>query len=126
MEDTIRLINVLIIKYRLECTLHIHRKNQYRIYIRQNSMPLLLNIVSPYMHTSMLYKLKSSLSKPSNHQQIEVTDLKAKTTINYDSMGKAARALNLPNYSIISMYFKNNQVKPYKGRYIFKKIQGFP
>jgi hypothetical protein len=53
IEDTIRLINVLIIRYRLECTLRVHRTNQ-------TSMPSLLNIVSPYMHPSMLYKLKSS------------------------------------------------------------------
>jgi len=57
IEDTIRLINVLIIKYRLECTLRVRRKNQYRIYIRQNSMSLLQRIVMPHMHSSMLYKL---------------------------------------------------------------------
>ena len=62
IEDTIRLINVLIIKFRLECTLRAQRKNQYRIYIQQGSMASLLNIVSPYFHYSMLYKIY--LSKP--------------------------------------------------------------
>lgn len=61
IEDTIRLMNVLIIKYGLECSLRAHRKNQYRIYIRQASMSLLLRIVGPHMHSSMLYKLKSHL-----------------------------------------------------------------
>jgi hypothetical protein len=57
IEDTVRLINVLIIKYRLECILRVFRKNQYRIYIRQSSMPLLQDIVSPHFHFSMLYKI---------------------------------------------------------------------
>jgi hypothetical protein len=34
-------------------------------------------------------------------------------------MGKAAKALNFPNSSIISNYIKNNKTKPYKGRYTF-------
>jgi hypothetical protein len=59
--------------------------------------------------------------KPS--QQIEVTDIKNNTTTSYDSMGEAARALNIPNFTIISYYIKNNQVKPYKGIYTFKKSQ---
>jgi len=31
--------------------------NQYRIYIKQSSMPLLQDIVSPHFHFSMLYKI---------------------------------------------------------------------
>ena len=58
--------------------------------------------------------------KPS--QQIEVTDIKNNTTTSYDSMGEAARALNLPSHKVISDYIKNNQQKPYKGQYTFKKI----
>ena len=53
---------------------------------------------------------------------IEVTNIKNDTTTSYDSMGEAARVLNLPSYKIISDYIKNNQKKPYKGRYTFKKI----
>jgi hypothetical protein len=55
--DVVRLINVLIVKYNLECTLRHHTATQPRIYIRQRSMPLLRNIVVPHMHPSMLYKL---------------------------------------------------------------------
>ena len=51
------------------------------IYISQGSMPSLLNIVSPFMHSSMLYKLKSALSSPYNRNKIEVTDVKNNTTI---------------------------------------------
>ena len=55
-------------------------------------------------------------------QQIEVFDIKNNTATSYDSMGEAARALNLPNFNIISNYIKNNKKKPYKGQYTFKKI----
>ena len=58
-QDVVRLMNVLIIRYRLDCTLRFHRPTQLRIYIREGSMPLLRTIVIPYMHTSMLYKLHS-------------------------------------------------------------------
>jgi group I intron endonuclease len=54
-------------------------------------------------------------------QQIEVFDIKNNTTITYNSISEAARALNFPP-AIISTYFKNNQQKPYKGRYIFRKV----
>ena len=54
-------------------------------------------------------------------QQIEVTDIKNNTTTSYNSMSEAARALNILRISIV-MYFRQNQQKPYKGRYIFKKL----
>jgi hypothetical protein len=59
IKDIVRLINVLIIKYRLECTIREHKKNQYRIYIKQRSMPLLREIVNPYFESSMLYKIRN-------------------------------------------------------------------
>jgi len=85
-------------------------------------MPSLLNIISPFMHPSMLYKLKSALSNPSNRKKIEVTDITNNTTTSYDSIHEAARVLNLPSHKIISNYIIRNQKKPYKGRYIFKKL----
>jgi hypothetical protein len=62
----------------------------------------------------------SGSGRPS--QAIEVTDIKNNTTITYNSMREAGRALNLPNFNIIRNYIKNNQVKPYKGVYTFKKV----
>jgi group I intron endonuclease len=59
--------------------------------------------------------------KPS--QSIEVFDLQEKTTTSYNSMSEAARALNI-NQIVIVKYFARNQQKPYKGRYIFNKING--
>ena len=47
VSDIVRLINVLIIKYRLDCTLRYHAATQPRIYIKKGSMPLLRQIVSP-------------------------------------------------------------------------------
>ena len=55
-------------------------------------------------------------------QAIEVTDKKNNTTTSYDSISEAARALNIPNHSIILNYILRNQQKPYKGRYTFKKL----
>jgi hypothetical protein len=57
--------------------------------------------------------------KPS--QQIEVTDIKNNKTTCYDSFANAAKALNI-KYLVISNYFRQNQQKPYKKRYIFKKL----
>jgi hypothetical protein len=50
-------MNVLIIRYNLNCSLHLDGKDQYRIYIKQVSMPLLRSILTSYFHPSMLYKL---------------------------------------------------------------------
>ena len=55
--DVVRLMNVLVIKYRLECTLRFHTPTQPRIYIRERSMQTLRELVKPYMIESMLYKL---------------------------------------------------------------------
>ena len=65
IEDTVRLLNVLIIRYSLNCSLHKHSTG-YNIYIKENSMPVLRTIVKPYMHNSMLYKLRIPLFKQSN------------------------------------------------------------
>jgi hypothetical protein len=49
LPDIVRIMNVLIIRYDLKSSLHLKRKNQYRIYISQHSMPLLRTIVIPYI-----------------------------------------------------------------------------
>jgi len=55
-------------------------------------------------------------------QKIEVTDLQENTTINYDSISEAARALNLPRHTTIANFLAQNQKKPYRGRYFFRKV----
>jgi group I intron endonuclease len=66
-------------------------------------------------------KNTASRASPPNSIKIEVLDLETKISTSYDSIGAASRALNI-SLSSISMYFIRNQKKPYKGRYIFKKI----
>jgi hypothetical protein len=51
--DNVKLINILMVRYQLECTL----RGNNRIYIKASSMPRLRSIVLPHMDTSMLYKL---------------------------------------------------------------------
>ena len=65
VQDVVRLLNVLVIRYGLVCSLHEPNKGCYRIYIRKKSLTLLESIVRPHMAPSMLYKitLKSTLSK---------------------------------------------------------------
>ena len=42
----------------------------------------------------------------------------------YDSISAAGLTIGIKQ-NRISMYFKNNQKSPYKGRYIFKKVGGY-
>jgi hypothetical protein len=55
--DVVRLMNVLIVRYNLDCTLRYHTPTQPRIYIRQRSMATLRELVKPHMDKSMLYKI---------------------------------------------------------------------
>jgi F-type H+-transporting ATPase subunit a len=64
------------------------------------------------------HKLKLTLAQP-NCIKIKVTDLETNITTEYDSVKQAARALDLSSPNTIYMFFKQNQKKPYKGRYIF-------
>jgi hypothetical protein len=60
IQDIVKLINVLIIKYDLKCSIHLKRRNQkieYLVYISQDSLPILRKIVLPFIIPSMFYKL---------------------------------------------------------------------
>jgi hypothetical protein len=54
-------------------------------------------------------------------QQIEVLDLDTNKTTSHPSINFAAIALDISQASI-SQYLNKNQKKPYKKRYVFKKI----
>lgn len=56
VQDVCKLVNVLIIKYNLHCTIQFY-KNKPRIYILKKDLPLLQSIVKPYMHPFSMYKL---------------------------------------------------------------------
>ena len=52
------LSNILKIKFNLDNTIQkLGSKDQYSIYIRSNSMPILRKIIMPHMPISMIYKL---------------------------------------------------------------------
>jgi hypothetical protein len=57
VQDVVRLMNVLMIRYRLELQFIFHSQSYPRILIRQRSMPLLRAVVLPHMCQSMIYKL---------------------------------------------------------------------
>lgn len=60
LKNVINLINVLMIRYGLICSVHLKQsrnKIEPQVYISERSMPLLRSIVSPHFHSSMLYKL---------------------------------------------------------------------
>lgn len=65
--DVIRLMNVLMIRYRLECNIRIKKRRngkiEHMIFIRQRSMSLLRTIVNPFFHPSMYYKILNELAK---------------------------------------------------------------
>ena len=52
------LVNILKKKFNLDCTIQLLKDSgNYSIYIKGSSVPTLREIVSPYMHSSMKYKL---------------------------------------------------------------------
>jgi group I intron endonuclease len=64
-------------------------------------------------------KKREGAGRPS--QAIEVIELETGNKNTYESTREAGRALNIDG-SIIARYLRDNQKKPYKGRYIFTKI----
>ena len=58
IQDVVRLMNVLIIRYGLKCTLHKASNGKgYRIYISRHSVDKVIEIVLPYLTPSMYYKV---------------------------------------------------------------------
>lgn len=57
IQKIVLLINILIIKYDLNCTIHKSNKN-YRIYIKADSMAKLHKIVDPFILPLSAYKLR--------------------------------------------------------------------
>lgn len=58
--DVVRLMNVLMIRYRLNCTLHNAVNDKPRIYIKHKSVKDLEAIISSYIVPSMEYKFNKS------------------------------------------------------------------
>ena len=86
---------------------------EYFLYINNNK-PVLGK------YTFELLNNNSSSSKiQKNSQEIEVINVITNETKIYSSIGSAARDLKLHQASI-SLYMKENRVKPFKGIYVFK------
>ena len=54
--------------------------------------------------------------------KVEVFDVLKNEKTTYNSIKKAVEALKLKNASRISNYLMRDQKKPYKGQYIFKRV----
>ena len=84
IQDVVRLMSVLMIKYRLICTLRMN-KGKPTIYISSKSKYLLRTIVVPYMESSMLYKIGLSklASDPVKLEKIITSSKQYSTVLNY-------------------------------------------
>lgn len=57
IQEVVCLINALIVRYGLDCTLREKKPGQYLIHIKKNSMDNLRNVVKDHMVPNMLYKI---------------------------------------------------------------------
>jgi len=64
IQDVVRLMNVLIVRYDLKCSIRENNPGQYRIYILKQSMDKLRLIVEQHMEPSMVYKILRTGSQP--------------------------------------------------------------
>lgn len=60
LNEVTLLLNVLIIRYRFNCSIRTLPNNKYRIIIKSSSMNDLRNAVSPFMVFSMMYKINKT------------------------------------------------------------------
>lgn len=57
IKELVFIVNVLIIKFRLECNIH-KQASYFVIYIKSKSIKKNLHNMLPYIHPTMLYKFK--------------------------------------------------------------------
>jgi hypothetical protein len=103
---------------------------EHYIYLKQDK-PVLgrytfklvnLNLVTSEslgQNTNIINVNKEKLQKTS--MKIEVTNIDTKEITIYSSIGSAARVLGYHQASI-SLYIKENRIKPFKGKYLFKLV----
>lgn len=56
LQEVVRLINIIIIKFNINPTIH-KEKNNYRIYINEKDLKLILPFIKPHFIDSFLYKI---------------------------------------------------------------------
>jgi len=59
-DENLFLLKILKDNFDLNCTLQVHSNNLYRIYVLSESMCKLKDLISPYFHISMMYKLNNN------------------------------------------------------------------
>ena len=57
IKEIVLLINVLIIKFQLECSIRTQEKYKV-LYIKSKSIKKNLHLLMPYIHPTMIYKFK--------------------------------------------------------------------
>lgn len=110
LTDIVRLMNVLLIKYDIKSNIRYHSTTQPRIYIRQQSMPILRKLITPYMEKSMLYKIEGGVKSNSEiNKKIIVTNLESGEIIKFSNYSEAAKYLNV-SHTTISNYLKSRKL----------------
>lgn len=113
LTDIVRLMNVLLIKYDIKSNIRYHSNTQPRIYIRQQSMPIVRKLVTPYMDKSMLYKIEgvAKLKNPTEEKikKIIVTNLESGEIIKFSTNKEAALYFKV-SHTTISNYLKSNKL----------------
>jgi hypothetical protein len=99
---------------------------EHYIYLEQDT-PVLGRYTFKLLNTeegknsSILPDLSDFKRVQKTSKKVEVTNVKTQEVIVYPSIGAAARALGFRQPSI-SLYLKENRVKPFKGLYLFKLV----
>jgi hypothetical protein len=57
LQEVVRLMNVLIVRYGIVCRIHVKRANHYRIFIPESQIDKLRSIVMQHMISTMYYKV---------------------------------------------------------------------
>lgn len=120
--DVIKLINVLIIRYQLDCAFRLHTPTQPRIYIKEGSMAKLRAIVEPYMHHALMYKLNNNLVdkegnpvKNKKNNKVKVLDEAGGLVYNFPSVTECALFFNVDRRTINRRTFTGSFMK-FKGK----------
>lgn len=68
LSELVLIINVLVIKFRLDCSIH-KQRDSFVIYIKSKSIKRNLQNLLPYIHNSMVYKITGG-NKPKTIKNI--------------------------------------------------------
>lgn len=65
LKEVVLLINILLIKFELNCSIHTLTDPRgikyYRIYFKADSMPKWINLISPYLIPFSTYKISQTI-----------------------------------------------------------------